>query len=318
MQNRVEVGQPAEGWECDGLFSSERGTDLSGQGAQLVRIANQVVESAGKGGGSGFAASDNDYVERCLDLGLRHPLVVIVTYHMWHEIGPLDVEFEAALDLVNDKLIMVTLDLHDGFGQAFYQQGIKQWVESHSSHEGAGAEVIEDERHPWVVFGVAQTVERLAKAQVADNVKGRKVQPLNYVEGCTSVLICFGACGPLAQSIDQHAGVVLQNRFLILDSALGEAMLQQPTYTSMIFCGFDADDGVGLSWLCAPPDRVFGEGEMSRPCLEYFWPCFGFGKGYLVWSNAYHGTVLEVDVANIVHKIAGPERANEGKPRSSP
>lgn len=81
----------------------------------------------------------------------------------------------------------------------------------------------------------------------------------------------------------------------------------------MTFWAGYAEDCLWLSGLRGPPDRVFGERQMSWPGPKDVRPGLSAGERDLVWCYAYGGPMLPVKLFDVVHNRTRKERSDVGE-----
>ena len=102
----------------------------------LGRVLNKLVGQAGKNGGGGFAAGDNNHREGGFDLAEAHLVVVgIVLQHRSHKILTLFFEIHASMDLVNGLFEVVSLQFADARRKKHEENVLKRRVVSRCSGE---------------------------------------------------------------------------------------------------------------------------------------------------------------------------------------
>jgi len=89
-------------------------------------------------------------------------------------------------------------------------------------------------RNPWVEVPPLHIRERLAEAEIANDIKRKEVEPLRQVQGST-----FGAV--LFKTAEELVDMVVDDTLLALYALPGERGRQQTTLMRVRFC-VDPDD----------------------------------------------------------------------------
>jgi len=318
VDDGVEVGEMGQGVEGHVLLFGEGAAHLCRQDGELVGTGGEVVQGAAQDRGGRLAARSRQDHEGGLDLAFRHAFLVVVLDDVRHEVGSLDLPVQAALHFVRDLVIVALLHVGQLLRNGFHQQEVDERVEARGNDEARGLDAVEQELDPGVVARVLQAIERLAEAQVAEDVEGGEVEPRHDIQDGTLPPRRLGRRGPLAEPLDQQRDIPLHNRFLRLEGALREAGAQQPAHPRVALGRGDAEQRVGHARLFAPPDGVLGEGQVARARREDVGPGAGLGEGDLVGRDAQDGAVLAVQLLDVVHDGAVDEGADEGEPRGGP
>lgn len=125
---------------------------------------------------------------------------------------------------------------------------------SYRCHEDEVLDGLEDERNPRMIIRVLETVEWLAKRQIANNVECCKVEPADHVDLLRSIATV------LLQSIHQLVDVAANDGLLLQHYLMREPMGQTPSIPRMVLA-IRANDVVDM-WDSA--DWVFAMLGLSR------------------------------------------------------
>lgn len=165
----------------------ERGANFLNQFVHRGGRLQQVAQDARQCRRGGFAAGDDERPEGGFDLQDAHALFIVVAAHIRHEIVPLLVFAffflrQPTMDL-RVRRLRVAFPFLDG---AFREHGFQDSVEAEEA-EGHGQrrefELREDDGDPAVVAGFFEITEGGAEGEVADDVEGCEIEPLDHVDG---------------------------------------------------------------------------------------------------------------------------------------
>ena len=169
--------------DLDVPFVVESRADLCSQAVQHLRIACEMVEDARQHRSRGIRASCNDEIESRQYLLPRHALEThIVLHKRRHEIRPLSLRIQTAIDLRIRVLGVAALAFQHALRDETLEEELEGWVVRRSGGVGHAFEVAEQRADPGMVFTCHETAEGFAKGQVSDHVHGEEVEPVGHVD----------------------------------------------------------------------------------------------------------------------------------------
>lgn len=191
-----------------------------------------MIGDSRKRRGGGVTSRKNDDVEGGLDFFQRHFLKILVIFDQGrHEVGPLCLEVHAAMNLFKCKCVMVFLFFQETFGYQFPTDEFEGRVISNHGDDDHGLNIIENYRHPWMIFTIFEAVERLAKSKISYDIKSCEAEPIRHVGDSA-----FRASrdGDLLKSCHQHRHIRLNDCLLRFQSFVSESILHQLSHSCMI------------------------------------------------------------------------------------
>lgn len=287
------------GGALDGDFGIvlELATDLILQRLQGLGVKQEFVNGARQQRGGRFAARDDERVERGVDLRARHALLVVEPTHVRHEIGPLRVvahleplaDFGARVFEVVESLLLDLLrnEQRDDVAQ--------DGEHFEGAEDDEAPEIGEEDGDPGVVLAVLQTAEGFAEFQIAGDVEGGEVEPIDDVDG---TVVRLGV-----QPSHEQVEIILDEMLLFLERLLGESVGQQAPDPGVVRVvrGEDAVDVVDGRLI---PQGVSGEVLLASVMAVDVLPGLGVGERQLVGRDTHNRTVLLVERPQSVHEAA--------------
>ena len=210
---------------CDFLLRPPRAADLIFEFPMDFRMGENQVCSGRQQASRGLAASDYDICKIHVDLLPRQPFLVVVAQDIRHEIRAIRFHVQAAIDDSADigPVLITTAD------NTCRSEDPQQTIERREAHgradEDHGFDGVHNSLDPWVVFVVLETVEGLAKREIAYDINGEPVEPLYKINL---------SCGVLAELVYERIDVIPNERFLFSERFVREGMSEDTAYPRVV------------------------------------------------------------------------------------
>lgn len=165
-------------------------------------------------------------------------------------------------------------------------------VGRHGPRKRADLDRVEDALHPAVVLPAAETAERLAQGQVADDVEGREVVPLHHVHG----LSCQGE---FAETDDEQVDVRADQGLLFSQGLVREGRRQESAQSDMV-CAVRGPDGRCLVGYLGHivPSWIFFQRAVVSIAVDIP-PGLLADERQLVWGKSHDIAVLLVEALEV-------------------
>ena len=259
--------------------------DLLGDSIHHVRILQQASHHAGQGRADRLTARDDEEAERALDFRQTHALFVVVAEDVGHEVVALRVGAFGPVHVPPSDLLVGGAGVDAAFCLgALGEQHLDGRFEAEVAHGedlDGHLELIEHDRDPLVIIGRLEAVEGLPKGEVADDIKGGKVDPFGNVDH-----VGVGRRGPVAQSVDQEVDVDLGQVLLLPKHFIREGMRKQTSVASVIGI-VGTDDGIDAVLIRSRLERVLLEVGSASPMMTvYVLPGLSVDEGKFIRGHA--------------------------------
>lgn len=302
VEDGQQVGKFGDGGKVDFVLSRLAvgvGTaDFALQVREFVRVAKEVVDGDGEEGGGRLAAGHDKDVAVGIELvGGDAAGLANVFLEAGNEVGTVRLAGQTAVDLVPGGLGVRNGLGPNLFGHEHLQKGAPP---AHGEHHLAvhhHGEVGEDEGDPGVELAVLDAVKRLAKGQVADNVKGEVIEPGPHVDH-------LAAGRARAQLLAEQRRIRQDNGLLRLEAGVAEAGAEDLAVAAVLGVRLEPGEARGAkhALVVFAERRLWRHGALAVAVAVNVVRGRGRGVGELVGREAHHGPVLFVELEHgLVH-----------------
>lgn len=177
----------------------------------------------------GFAPSVDKHwrVHDDIHVGESWVAITVLLQHVCHEIPP--AARGLPLTLPSHRLVARhASDLRIGGDVFGRHERLQPWVLLEYAGEGGAACSGDDVQDPRVIVAVLEGVERLGEHEVADDVEGHEVEPVQQVKH-------LAGHRPLAEPRDEQVDVALDDGLLLVHARVGEGVRELPAQAAVDF-----------------------------------------------------------------------------------
>lgn len=136
FEHGMQVRELREGRQIDIFLVLECAADLVDESAVHGRVLQEVEGTSAQQGRGGLAPRQDQGRHSCLDLGLRHALLVVVSEDVGHEVRPVGLPLQAAVEPLHAQVEVLDPLLNETFGGRHRsEQGGKDGVVPHHPEE---------------------------------------------------------------------------------------------------------------------------------------------------------------------------------------
>lgn len=242
--------QVPDGCQGDLIVALEAGADLLCDLGELVWVGGEQEGGAGQQGGGSLGAGDDEQTRISGELVEIQVPLVLLPEEALDEVGALDAELDALLQLVADEVHVLVVLRHEPEPAREVDERLEAEPDEHLE-PGRLLDRVRDHAHPRVVGRALQRPERRAEAQVPDHVEGRPVVPLPHVERRRPVLAV------LVDALDQQVYVRADDG-LLLPHRLVREPVRELAPEELVLLAAGVDDRVRNLGHCSVKLCVIG------------------------------------------------------------